>query len=139
MVLLRSGIEIIFSLNAVVVSLDSTPTPVNVEKEIDRATEFGQRLEDLMVNKGSVTKGEAGDRDKLLLAHWSLAFDYNKCILPLMRPKFYSGAFALLRPLVEVEVRAHVVLMGSDDDVSEIKNDTYRTNFKTIWPRAFGA
>jgi hypothetical protein len=121
-------------LEVVVVSLDSAPTPVNVEKEIGRATEFGQRLEDLIVNKGSVTKGEASDRDKLLLAHWSLAFDYNKCILILMRPKFYGGAFVLLRPLVEVEVCAHVVLMGSDDDVSEIKNDTYRTNFKTIWP-----
>jgi len=56
-----------------------------------------------------------------------------------MRPKFYSGAFALLRPLVEVEVRAHVVLMGSGDDVSEIKNDTYRAIFKKISPRAFGA
>ena len=139
MVLLRSGTEIIFSLEVIVVSLDSTPTPVNVKKEIDRATEFGQRLEDLMVNKGSVTKGEAGDRDKLPLAHWSLAFDYNKCILTLMRPKFYGGAFALLRPLVEDEVRAHVVLMGSDDDVSEIKNDTYRAIFKRISPRAFGA
>lgn len=49
-----------------------------------------------------------------------------------MRSKFYGGAFALLRPLIEAEVRAHVVLMGSNDDVVEIKNDTYRTNFKTI-------
>lgn len=112
--------------------LDSAQSPVTVQEEIDRATEFGQRLEELVVNRGSVTLGLAGDRDRLLLAYWSLAFDYNKSILALLRNRFYGGAFALLRPLVEAQIRAHVALMGSDDDVAKIKGDTYFTNFKTI-------
>src|SRR2546425_8558353 len=105
---------------------------MTVQEEIDRASVFGQRLEDLVVNKGSITLGQTGARDKLLLAHWSLALDYGKSILALARHQFYGGAFALLRSLVEAQVRAHVVLMGSDDDVARIKNDTYTVNFKTI-------
>ena len=105
---------------------------MTVQEEIDRASEFGQRLEDLVVSKGSVTLGQAGDREKLLLAYWSLVFDYDKGILALMREKFHGGAFALLRPIIEAEVRAHIVLVGSDEDVTKIKNDTYHTDFKTI-------
>ena len=91
---------------------------MTVQEEIDQSTSFGQKFEDLVVSKGSVTLGQAGDRDKLLLAYWSLALDLDKSILVLLRNTFYGGAFALLRPLVEAEVRAHVVLMGSDDDVA---------------------
>jgi hypothetical protein len=105
---------------------------MTVHEEIDRSTEFGQKLEDLVVSKVSVTLGQSGDRDKLLLAYWSLALDYDKSILALMRKHFHGGAFALVRPLVEAEVRAHVVLMGSDDEVTKIKEDTYTVNFKTI-------
>jgi hypothetical protein len=104
---------------------------VTVQQEIDRSSEFGQRLEDLIVSKGAITLSP-GDADKLLIAHWSLAMDYDKGILALMRLQFYGGAFALLRPLVEAEVRAHVVLMGSTTDLSKIKSDTYTVNFKTI-------
>jgi hypothetical protein len=105
---------------------------MNVDEEIHRASVFGQTLEDLIVSRGSVTLGEQGDRDHLLLAHWALAADLDKGILVLLHEKFYSGAFALLRPLVEAQVRAHVVLIGTDEDVAKIKNDEYRTNFKTI-------
>jgi hypothetical protein len=58
--------------------------------------------------------------------------DYDKGILALMRQKFYGSAFALLRPTIEALVRAHLVLMGSEDDVKRIKDDTYAVNFKTI-------
>jgi hypothetical protein len=105
---------------------------MTVQSEIDRATEFGQQLENLIVCRGSVTLGHAGDREKLLLAYWSLSFDYQKSIIALMVHQFYGGAFALLRPLIEAEVRAFVVLMGSDDEISLIKNDKYMVNFKTI-------
>ncbi|SRR6266436_1227515 len=114
---------------------------MTVQEEIDRASVFGQRMEDRLVNKGSVTLGQAGGRDKLLLAYWSLIFDLDKGILALMRNQFYGAAFALLRPTVEALIRSHVVLMGSDDDVARIKNDTYHVNFKTIGAdidRAFG-
>lgn len=104
----------------------------SVEVEIDRATTFCQQLEDLVVEKGSVTIGQDEDRDRLLLAHWALAFDLDKSILALMRHKFYGGAFALLRPLIEAQIRAHVVLMGSPKDVSQIKDDKYNVNFDAI-------
>src|SRR2546425_12755514 len=45
----------------------------SVDVEIDRATTFCQQLEDLVVEKGSVTIGDE-DRDRLLLAHWAVAF-----------------------------------------------------------------
>ncbi|HXM94201.1 MAG TPA: hypothetical protein VOA64_08110 [Candidatus Dormibacteraeota bacterium] len=102
------------------------------QEEIDQSSVFGQRLEDLVVSRGSAPLGQDGDRDKLLLAYWALALDLDKSILALLRNTFYGGAFALLRPIVEAEVRAHVVLMGSDDDVARIKNDTYTVNFRTI-------
>jgi hypothetical protein len=103
---------------------------MSVQDEIERATTFGQTLEDIIVNKGSITM--AGDRDQLLIGFWALAMDYDKAILALLRQKFYGGAFALLRPLIEALVRAHIVLMGSNDDVNKIKADDYRTNFGTI-------
>lgn len=105
---------------------------MTVQNEIERATSFGQKLEDIIVATGSVRTGESGDRDKLLLAYWSLSFDYSKSILALMRSQYHGGAFALLRPLIEALVRSHVVLMGSDDDVAQIKADTYRMNFAKI-------
>jgi len=105
---------------------------MTVEQEIDRATTFGQQLEDIIVKKVSFTLSNTGDRDKLLLAFWSLALDLDKSILNLMQNKFYGGAFALLRPLVEAQIRAHVVLMASEDIVEKVKNDTYSVNFKTI-------
>ncbi len=105
---------------------------MTVQEAIEHATTFGQRLEHLIVKRGSVTTGQQGDRDKLLLAYWSLILEYDKGILALMRHKYHGAAFALLRPLVEALVRAHVALMGSAADVERIKNDTYSVNFKTI-------
>src|SRR5689334_12103658 len=90
-----------------------TPPPLNVDAEIERATKFGQALDDIVFDKGPITIGEKPDRDHLLLAYWTLTSDYDKSILSLMRNKYYGGAFALLRPLIEALVRAHVVLMGS--------------------------
>jgi hypothetical protein len=105
---------------------------MTVLEEIERASVFGQHLEDISVKKGSVTLGHAGDRDKLLLAYWSLDVELDKSILALMRNKFYGGAFALLRPIVEAQVRAHVVLMATDAIVAKIKDDSYAVNFKTV-------
>lgn len=105
---------------------------MSAEEAINRSTTFGQSLEDLIVIKGSVTIGQAGDRDRLLLAYWSLVSDYDKSILALMRNKYYGGAFALVRPIVEALVRAHVVLMASDAEVQKIKDDTYVMNFNKV-------
>jgi hypothetical protein len=71
-------------------------------------------------------------RDRLLLAYWSLAFDYDKSILCLLHSGFPGGAFALVRPIVEALVRAHVTLIGSAEVIEKIERDEYKTNFKTI-------
>lgn len=92
---------------------------MTVNEEIERSTEFGQELEDLIVKRGTLTFVDQ-TRDRILLAYWSLVFDYDKSILNLLRAGFYGGAFALVRPTVEALIRAHVALIGSDDDIAKI-------------------
>ena len=53
-------------------------------------------------------------------------------MLCLLSNKFYGSAFALVRPIVEAAVRAHVVIMGSEEDLRRLCNDEYRTNFGTV-------
>jgi hypothetical protein len=105
---------------------------VSVQDEIDRAAMFGEKLEDLVVKRDSIKIDNAPDRERLLLAYWSLILDYDKGVLTLMQARYYGGAFALIRPVVEALVRAHVVLMSSDDVVRAIKDDNYTTNFQTV-------
>lgn len=100
-----------------------------VAAEIKRANEVGDRFEDLVIAKElSLT----GDRDTLLMAYWSLAFEFHRAILCLIDHKFYGAAFALVRPIIETTVRAHIALMGSDDDLKKLHSDEYRTNLATV-------
>lgn len=107
-----------------------------LQKELERCLTLGRKLQDLIANKQRLTlgtsPGKTPDRDKLLAAFWSLVVDYHEGMLGLMTQKLYGSAFALLRPTVEALVRAHVVLMASQDVVDAIIADTYKTNFKTI-------
>ncbi len=59
-----------------------------------------------------------------------MIFDYCKGIGCLLHHKFHSPAFALLRPLVEALVRAHIVLVGSADDVAKIRKDWYNVSYE---------
>lgn len=40
----------------------------------------------------------------------------------------------LVRPVVEANVRAHVALKGSEEDLGRIHSDDYTVNFKAIGP-----
>lgn len=100
-----------------------------VAKEIKRAIEFGDRVEDLVIAKG---QAPTGDRNTLLVAYWSLAFEFQRAILCLTDHEFYGAAFALVRPIVETVVRAHVALMCSDEVLQQLHNDEYRTNLVTV-------
>jgi hypothetical protein len=100
-----------------------------IELEIQRANRFGDELENLVAAKGECP---TGDRNTLLVAYWSLAFDHHRGVLCLLSNEFYGSAFALVRPLVEAAVRAHVVIMGSEEDLRKLRNDEYRTNFVTV-------
>ena len=100
-----------------------------IQQEIERANRFGDEIENLVVARGECP---TGDRNTLLIAYWSLAFDHHRGVLCLLSNKFYGSAFALVRPLVEATVRAHVVIMGSEEDLRKLRNDEYRTNFVTV-------
>ena len=109
-----------------------------VKAEIDNAREFGARLERIVVSKNQFPNDT---RDVLLIAYWALIFDYHKGILSLLQSEFYGAAFALVRPVVEAVVRAHVALKGAADDLQRIQSDEYMVNFKRVGPEidaAFG-
>jgi hypothetical protein len=102
-----------------------------VDNEIDRAARFGQALEDLVYNQAR--EGRLvfrTENDDLLVSYWSMIFDYCKGIGCLLHHKFHSPAFALQRPLVEALVRAHIVLVGSEEDVAKIRKDWYNVSYE---------
>lgn len=97
--------------------------------EIKRANEVGDRIEDLVIARGQAPNT---DRNTLLLAYWSLTFEFHRAILCLIDQKFYGAAFALVRPIVEATVRAHVTLLCSEEVLQKLKSDEYRTNLATV-------
>lgn len=106
--------------------------PVDIEGEIKRAAILGMRLEHLVYNKAKDGKLIVADKDAdLIMGYWSLIFDLCKGPGCLLLNKFYSPAFALLRPIMEALVRACVVLVGTPEEVARIRQDEFRTNFKT--------
>jgi len=100
-----------------------------VDDEIKRAGDFGARAEKLVLAKGQCP---TGDRNTPLMAYWSLGFEFHRAILCLIARKFYGAAFALVRPLVETAIRAHLVIFVPDDVLKKIVQDEYRTNFGTV-------
>jgi len=99
------------------------------EAEIKKANSFGDQIEDLVVARGQCPQSE---RNTLLMAYWSLTFDFHRGILSLLSNRFYGSAFALVRPIVEATIRSHVVIMGSAEDVRKLREDEYRTNLSTV-------
>lgn len=104
---------------------------MSIEQAIEKANALGDQIQDLVVQRGQCP---TSDRNNLLMAYWSLAFEFHRGILCLVSHKFYGAAFALARPLVEATIRAHVVIAGSSEDIERLRRDEYRTNFKTIGP-----
>ncbi len=100
-----------------------------VAHQINRANEFGNTIEDLVLARREAPTGE---RNTPLMAYWSLSFEFHRAILCLIEQKFYAAAFALVRPIIETAVRAHVVLMCSDETLRKLHTDEYRTNLATV-------
>src|SRR5262249_20028626 len=46
--------------------------------------------------------------------------------------RFVGSAFALVRPMFEAVVRAHVAVKGTENDVQRLWNDQYRMDFNQI-------
>jgi uncharacterized protein DUF6988 len=102
---------------------------VNVSRELTNATNLGEQLEGLLVNRGQCPDD---DRNILLLAYWALIFDFHKAILDLIAKQLCGSAFALVRPCLEALVRAHVAVKGSAQDVKNLQEDAYYTDFDSI-------
>jgi hypothetical protein len=102
---------------------------MNVQAEIDRASQYGRQLEALLDGK-EVTAST--DRDLLIIGYRSLLLDYHTAIVMLLEKELYGAAFALLRPTVEAWVRIHIAKMGTDETVLQLKNDTYRVDFGKV-------
>jgi hypothetical protein len=96
---------------------------------VGKANEFGDKIQNLVVERQECP---TGDRTTLLMAYWSIVFEFHRARLCLIHNKFYGAAFALVRPIVETVVRAHVAIMGSAEEVQKLRDDTYRTNLATI-------
>jgi hypothetical protein len=112
--------------------------PLSVQSELDSAQRLGEQLEQLVVQRGECPDD---DRNILLMAYWTLLFDFYKAILSLIPNGPCGSAFALVRPAMEALVRAPAV-KGSDEDIKGLRQDDYRTSFTTIGPwidREFGA
>jgi hypothetical protein len=101
----------------------------NVEAEIKRANEFRDCAENLVLAKKQCP---TGDRNNPLMAYWSLIFEFHRGISSLISLKLYGAAFALLRPVVEAFVRAHVVIMCTEEELKKLINDEYRTNLAIV-------
>lgn len=101
---------------------------MNKATKIERAREYGRKAKNLVVAKEQCP---AGDREALLIGYWALIFDFHNGIL-LLENGFNGSAFALVRPIVEALVRAHVSLIGTNKDIAALQADDYRTNFGTI-------
>lgn len=102
---------------------------MNIQTEISSARTVGCQLEDLVVKRGQCPDE---DRNILLMGNWALIFDYRKSILNCIERAWYGSAFALVRPVVESLVRAHVAVKGTAEDVERLQRDDYRTNLATI-------
>lgn len=108
-----------------------------LQKELDAARQLGAQLEEIVVSKKYTDR----ERDTLLLGYWDLVSDFHKGLHALVQREFFAPAFALVRPVIEGLVRAHVTLMAGDEDIKRLRNDEYKVNFKEIGPRidqAFG-
>jgi hypothetical protein len=104
--------------------------PVTINDEIDRAARFAEKLDALVVAKGQCVLN--GNRDMLLIAYWSLIFEYHHGILLLFTNQCPGAAFALVRTVIETLLRAHLALAGSDNDVKRLVDDDYSVNFKEL-------
>ncbi len=111
---------------------------MHIQTELESAQRLASQLEELVVRRGQCPDD---DRNILLMGYWALIFDYHKGILSLISNSFHGSAFALVRPVVEALVRAHVAVKGPADHVRQLQQDKYQTNFATIGPwidREFG-
>lgn len=109
-----------------------------IQKEIAAAHKLRNDLEAMVYKRGECKPDERGIQ---LLAYWSLILDLHCAVLSLLSQGLFGAAFALVRCVVEINIRSHMVLFCSPDELLKIQQDEYRVNFKDVGPKidqAFG-
>jgi hypothetical protein len=106
---------------------------LSVVDRINRANRLGDVMQMLVVAKDEFKIKD--NRTMLLMGQWSLAFDLHRGILCLLDNKLFGPAFSLVRPVIEATIRAHLAIMGADEEIEAMNEDKYRTNFRTIGAR----
>lgn len=102
---------------------------IDIKVEIDRARQTCVELEQLVARREPLALDERG---MLLVGYWNLMIDYHMSIVLLLQQGLCGGALALVRPMVEAWLRAHLVLSGNDEVLRQIKTDKYRTDFEDV-------
>jgi hypothetical protein len=102
---------------------------MSIHDEIGVSNQLCDKMQNLIVTRGDVPSSE---RNMLLMGLWSFVFEIHRGIICLMSNQFFGAAQALVRTLVETTIRAHVVIMGSEEDVKLVLADNYKTRFTTI-------
>ena len=103
-----------------------------IKTEVTLANKLRSEFQTLIYQRGECKPDERGVQ---MLAYWALSIDYHCAILALLEQELLGSAFALVRPIIEVTVRAHIVLMCTAQELTDIRNDNYRVNFKEIGPK----
>jgi len=102
---------------------------MDIKAEIDRAMKACSDLEQLVVQHEPLVLDERG---ALLVGHWNLMIEYHTAITLLLKNELCGSAFALVRPMVEAWLGAHLVVSADNKVVESIRKDTYRTNFEDV-------
>jgi hypothetical protein len=97
--------------------------------ELTHSGALAHKLDLLVEGKQAHVKG---DSQLLLLGYWHLLATLHTGTLVLIDKDLEASAFALVRPIVETTIRAHLSVIGDPDDLRRLCDDTYRTNFSTV-------
>ncbi len=98
-----------------------------VQRQIRAAARLSNSLADLVAGRKVKVRGY---RDPVVMAYWSMVFDYVNGTHCLLANGFYSSAAALMRPMVDAVVYAGRARVGSDQDVDRIMEGKYKISYE---------
>lgn len=91
------------------------------------SSELANKLDDLVVGPGQFLFKT--DWEWMLAGQWAINASLHTSLLTLFGDDLPAGAFSLLRPISETLVRTHLLAMGDDKSIEEMRTDKFRTKF----------
>ena len=98
-----------------------------VQQEIRAAGKLSDSLVALVAGRQVTVRDY---RDPVIMAYWSMVFDYVNGTHCLLANGFYSSAAALMRPMVDAVVYAGRARVGTDQDVDRIMAGKYKISYE---------